>query len=95
VERLSELFVRLHDDPELSGQLRSRAGTWIRTGHTLEHAAQLYTAAMALTVARRRATDGAWIDGVSYAVNESGAGDPDSELFRRWADVRRRATAAR
>ena len=95
VTRLSELFVRLHGEPDLSRQLRHRASAWIRSDHTLEHAARLYAAAIALTVERRRGGESEWIDAASYALNEGGAGDPDSEMFRRWGDARRRATAAR
>jgi glycosyltransferase involved in cell wall biosynthesis len=95
VARLSELFGRLHDEPQLSRQLRHRAAAWIRSVHTLEHAARLYMAAIALTVARRQAADSDWIDDVSHALNESGAGDPDSQLFEGWSAARLRATAAR
>ncbi len=95
VGRLSELFAQLHDQPHRSTPLRHRAAAWIRSDHTLEHAARLYVAAIEMTVARRQAADGEWIDSVSYAINDSGAGDPESELFDRWSDLRRRATAAR
>jgi hypothetical protein len=95
VARLSELFARLHDQPHASTQLRHRAAAWIRSNHTLEQAARLYGAAIALTVARRQAADSEWIDSVSYALNDSGVRDPDGELFDRWSDARRRATAAR
>jgi glycosyltransferase involved in cell wall biosynthesis len=95
VARLTELFARLHDQPHLARQLRHRAGAWIRSVHTLEHAARLYVAAIALTVARRQAADSEWIDSVSYAVHDRGAAVPESELFDRWSEARRRATAAR
>ena len=95
VAHLSELFVRLHGEPELSRQLRNRAAEWIRSAHTLEHAARLYEAAIALTVERRHAAESDWIDAAGYAINQTGASDRGDELFRRWADARRGATGAR
>ena len=95
VARLYELFAQLHDQLHVSSQLRHRAAAWIRSDHTLEHAARLYVAAIAMAVARRQAVDGEWMDGVSDAITDSGASDPGSELFDRWSDLRRRATAAR
>jgi glycosyltransferase involved in cell wall biosynthesis len=103
VANLCALFVRVNADPGLGRQLRERAVAWIRGVHTMENAGRLYSAAMMLTIARRRAIDGEWIDATSAALNEATAAlteataahEPDSELFGRWAEMRRRATAIR
>jgi len=93
--RLCELFVRLHADPDLGRQLRERAVAWMAREHTMKNAARLYAAAIALTIARRRAVDGEWIDAASAALNDATDVKPDDERFRGWAEARRCATEAR
>jgi len=95
VARLSEWFVRLEADPGIGRQLRERAVAWVRSDHTMESAAHRYAAAMVLTIARRQASEGEWIDAASDAINAAGAGEPDAALFGRWAETRRRATEVR
>jgi hypothetical protein len=95
VAHLCELFVRLNADAGLGRQLRERAVAWMHGVHTMENAGRLYAAAMMLTIARRRATEGEWADGASGALNEATVGDePDRELFGRWAEIRRRSSEA-
>ena len=101
VTNLYELLVRLNDEPELGRQLRERAVAWIRREHTMQKAARLYAAAMTLTISRRQALDGEWADAASRALNDAATGQPpgvpaeDRDLFRVWAEARRRAIEAR
>jgi hypothetical protein len=95
VTQLRDLFVRLHAEPDLGGRLRERAVAWMAQEHTMRNAARLYAAAITLTISRRRALDGDWIDAASRALNDAGEAQPDSERLRAWAEARRRATEAR
>jgi glycosyltransferase involved in cell wall biosynthesis len=89
IEPLTAALVRLHDDQELRDRLRGRARSFAASSHSLDLAAAAYASAMHLTIARRTARDGDWIDGASAAlaaVDEKVR--PVDTAIAQWAQLR-------
>jgi hypothetical protein len=95
VEALAGTLTRLSADAGHAAALRRRAVAWVEQWHSLDAAAEQYAAAMLLTIARRRARDGEWGDGVSAALNGADTAVDRESLIDSWAALRAAATAAR